>query len=65
MNSDIETIRQYLSSEADSLLNFYNPKIKKESLNLPGPDFVDRIYIDSDRGDDQNRRVYESDAQAV
>jgi len=49
MNSDIENIRQYLGSEADSLLNFYNPKIKKESLNLPGPDFIDRIFTDSDR----------------
>jgi len=49
MNGDIEVIRRFLGEEADSLLNFYNPKIKKENLNLPGPDFVDRIFIDSDR----------------
>jgi len=49
MNVDISTIRQYLGDEADHLLNFHEPKIKKESLNLPGSDFVDRIFIDSDR----------------
>ncbi len=49
MNGDIEVIKNFLGNEADNLLNFYNPKIKKESLNLPGPDFVDRIFIDSDR----------------
>ena len=49
MNGDIEGIRRFLGDEANSLLNFYNPKIKKENLNLPGPDFVDRIFINSDR----------------
>jgi class I fructose-bisphosphate aldolase len=49
MNDNINMIRQYLGNEADHLLNFNEPKIKRESLNLPGPDFVDRIFIDSDR----------------
>ena len=48
-NSDIENIKQFLGDEADSLLNFNNPKIKKESLNLPGPNFIDRIFINTDR----------------
>src|SRR6185503_12891906 len=30
-----------------------NPKIPKDRLHLPGPDFVDRIFIPSDR----NNRV--------
>src|SRR5271156_2080302 len=46
-------IAQLLGSNADSLLNFKNPKIAKERLHVPGPDFVDRIYSVSDR----NNRV--------
>ena len=47
--NNIEQIRAYLGIEADDLLNFNKPKITKDSLHLPGPDFVDRIFIDSDR----------------
>ena len=42
------TIGDYLGSEADGLLN-HVCKVPKESLNLPGPDFVDRIFVPSDR----------------
>jgi len=49
MNSVFETIKNHLGEEADYLLNFDKPKISKESLHLPGPDFVDRIFTDSDR----------------
>jgi class I fructose-bisphosphate aldolase len=49
MSEDIESIKQYLYDEVEYLLGFNNPKIKKESLHLPGPDFIDRIFIDSDR----------------
>ena len=48
-NSKIENIRNFLGEEADYLLNFDNPKINKESLNLPGPSFVDRVFADTDR----------------
>ena len=48
-SSNIETIRGFLGDEADYLLNFNDPKIKKESLYLPGPDFVDRVFMASDR----------------
>jgi class I fructose-bisphosphate aldolase len=44
--SKIET---YLGAKAESLLGFKSPKIAKESLHLPGPDFVDRIYASTDR----------------
>ncbi len=47
------TITQYLGDKADYLLNFKDPKIPKERLHLPGPDFVDRIFAASDR----NNRV--------
>ena len=45
----IDTVRSYLGEEASYLLDFDNPKISKESLHIPGPDFVDRIFMDSDR----------------
>src|SRR6267154_2789291 len=42
-------IETYLGAKADSLLGFKSPKIAKERLHLPGPDFVDRIYASTDR----------------
>src|SRR6267378_1533015 len=42
-------IETYLGAKADSLLGFKAPKIAKERLHLPGPDFVDRIYAATDR----------------
>ena len=45
----IDDIRQLLGDEADYLLNFNEPKINKDVLHLPGPDFVDRVFVDSDR----------------
>jgi class I fructose-bisphosphate aldolase len=42
-------IEQLLGAKAESLLGFKNPKISKERLHLPGPDFIDRIYAVSDR----------------
>ena len=47
--SKIDNIRDFLGEEADYLLNFNEPKISKESMHIPGPDFVDRIFTDSDR----------------
>jgi hypothetical protein len=44
----IDKIRELLGSDADSLLN-YKAKFPKDQLNLPGPDFVDRIVAQSDR----------------
>jgi len=42
-------IDTYLGSKADYLLGFKSPKIPKERLHLPGPDFVDRVCAASDR----------------
>jgi len=39
---------ELLGKEADSLLQ-HQCKIDKSHLHLPGPDFVDRIFADSDR----------------
>jgi class I fructose-bisphosphate aldolase len=44
----LNKIKELLGSEADSLLS-YKAKFPKEQLHLPGPDFVDRIFAQSDR----------------
>ena len=44
----LEKIKEYLGSEADELLS-YKAKFPKEQLHLPGADFVDRIFAQSDR----------------
>src|SRR6478672_6021872 len=43
------TIQAHLGARAESLLGFHSPKIAKERLHLPGPDFIDRVYAASDR----------------
>jgi fructose-bisphosphate aldolase, class I len=46
-------IESLLGSEAESLLNHQCKTVSKDKLHLPGPDFVDRIFAQSDR----NNRV--------
>jgi class I fructose-bisphosphate aldolase len=43
------TIESHLGAKAESLLGFRSPKIAKERLHLPGPDFIDRVWAGSDR----------------
>ena len=43
------TIQAYLGAKVESLLGFHSPKIAKERLHLPGPDFIDRVWAASDR----------------
>jgi len=45
----LSNIEQLLGPKAESLLGFKSPKISKEHLHLPGPDFIDRIYALTDR----------------
>ncbi len=44
----LKKIQELLGKEADELLS-YKAKFPKEQLHLPGPDFVDRIHLQSDR----------------
>ena len=44
-----EQITNYLGEKADSLLTHTCTTIPKERLHLPGGDFVDRIFAQSDR----------------
>lgn len=50
MTTDVLSL---LGDKAELLLGFNSPKIARERLHLPGPDFVDRIFMQSDR----NNRV--------
>jgi fructose-bisphosphate aldolase, class I len=43
------SIETYLGARAEYFLGYKTPKISKERLHLPGPDFVDRIYAASNR----------------
>src|SRR5580692_8678242 len=43
------SIEQLLGAKAETLLGFKNPKISKERLHVPGPDFIDQIYAATDR----------------
>jgi class I fructose-bisphosphate aldolase len=52
MSSAVNTINQieeYLGSGARELLDYKASGIPKETLHLPGPDWVDRIHVPSDR----------------
>src|SRR6266446_6115514 len=43
------TVETRLGAKAQALLEFHSPKIPKERLHLPGPDFIDRVWAASDR----------------
>lgn len=42
-------IETFLGAKAEYFLGYKTPKISKDRLHLPGPDFVDRIYAASNR----------------
>lgn len=44
----LEEIREYLGKDAEDILN-YTCVFPKEQLHLPGPDFIDRVWVPSDR----------------
>ena len=50
MTTDIQAL---LGDKAETLLGFNSPKISKERLHLPGPHFLDDVFMQSDR----NNRV--------
>jgi class I fructose-bisphosphate aldolase len=53
----INKIKELLGKDADSLLGHKCTTIPKENLHLPGPDFVDRIWKDSDRSSNVLRNM--------
>ena len=42
-------IQEILGAEAENLLGFDKPAISRDMLHVPGPDFVDRIFAQSNR----------------
>src|SRR2546427_106373 len=46
MHAELE---QFLGANAKSLLEHHCKTIPKEKLHLPGPDFIDRVYAQTDR----------------
>src|SRR6188768_307314 len=49
VQSPVSKIEEILGDEAASLLQYQCKTIPKETLHLPGPDYVERIYSMSDR----------------
>ena len=46
---DYKEIQALLGADAEGLLEHQCKTIGKEHLHLPGPDFIDRVWVDSDR----------------
>ncbi|MBS1793284.1 MAG: fructose-bisphosphate aldolase, partial [Acidobacteria bacterium] len=49
MAVDYSKIQELLGSDAETLLGYSTPKISKDQLQVPGGDFVDRVWALSDR----------------
>jgi class I fructose-bisphosphate aldolase len=47
--SALSRIEELLGDDGRALLEFNSPKIAKDVLHTPGPDFVDRVWAQSDR----------------
>ena len=45
----VDWVEELLGKDAQALLAHKSTKIPKEMLHLPGPDFIDRIFMHSDR----------------
>ena len=45
----VNEIEKLLGADASTLLQHTCKGIPKESIHLPGPDYVDRVYAHSDR----------------
>jgi class I fructose-bisphosphate aldolase len=49
MTLSIKDIESLLGTEAEDLLTYESNTVPKTQLHLPGPDFVDRVFAQSDR----------------
>ncbi|MBC8471104.1 MAG: class I fructose-bisphosphate aldolase [Planctomycetes bacterium] len=45
----VEKIAELLGKDSDYLLGFETPKVNKDQLHIPGPDWIERIFVPSDR----------------
>lgn len=49
MSVDFSKIQELLGGESETLLKHVSKTISKNDLHLPGEDFIDRVWMDSDR----------------
>ena len=49
MSIDYSKIQEFLGDESETLLGHVSKTISKNDLHLPGPDFIDRVWMYSDR----------------
>jgi class I fructose-bisphosphate aldolase len=47
--SSLGHIEELLGDDGRALLDFNSPKVSRDLLQVPGPDFVDRVWVNSDR----------------
>jgi class I fructose-bisphosphate aldolase len=50
-------LEELLGDEAESLLHHECKTVDKANLHLPGPDFIDRVFLDSDRSSNVLRNL--------
>jgi len=50
-------LEELLGDDAELLLNHRSETLDKANLHLPGPDFVDRVFLDSDRSTNTLRQL--------
>src|SRR3954471_16388033 len=50
-------LEELLGDDADSLLNHECKTVDKANLHLPGPDFIDRVMVDTDRSSNVLRNL--------
>src|SRR5215218_5351278 len=48
-SDSIDRIAELLGPKADELLKHSSQTISRDQINLPGPDFIDRVWSSSDR----------------
>ena len=49
MGAGLKRVKELLGKDGESLLQHKCKTIPKDMLHIPGPDFIDRIFIPSDR----------------
>ncbi len=49
LNGQLLDVRSTLGAQADALLGYATPKIARDKIHVPGPDFIDRVFSQSDR----------------
>ncbi|MEB3284483.1 MAG: class I fructose-bisphosphate aldolase [Candidatus Sericytochromatia bacterium] len=48
-SSTLNWVEKLLGKDAEALLSYESTKIPRSMLHLPGPDFIDRVFMHSDR----------------